>query len=510
MNANLKPHDRCEVDDLKARVDLVALFESHGLKLKKVGKNYFCHCFLHEEKEASLSVNPQDQLWQCFGCQKGGDAISFLQLKEKLAFPEALEALRRWLGQPKVPAGVNPAELMERLAHLYHQRFWEAEEPRAYLQSRGLDERELWQAFRIGYCDGSVRPKLPNDGPAFEALRQLGILNEEGNEHFRGCLVVPLTHPDRGVVGFYGRRLNPNAQTRHLYLPGPRQGVLNWTALKGSSTVYLTESVLDALSLWQAGIREVTCLHGVAGVPHDLKSLMKHFKTGQAVLVLDGDRAGKEAAPRFQEQLQGLGLDVRQLPLPEGKDPNAMLCEMGNTQLAEWMHKAQAPQEPAPARQEGFAQGFLLEFGEVRYEVRMLPPFTSRLRVRLRGNRGEKEFLDKVDLYVQRARETAAGQLSRALQLQRFEAELHLRTILERAEEWVQRQNSQANEKAEIPVEMTEAEREDTLARLRDPGLLSKILADMEELGYVGEEDSKLLAYLIGLSRKLADRKSVV
>ena len=154
---------------------------------------------------------------------------------------------------------------MERLASLYHKCFLDSSEAQEYLRSRALPERDLWQAFRIGYCDGSLHSKLPTDGPVFEALQSLGMLNSEGKEHFRGCLVVPLTHPDRGVVGFYGRRLNPNASTPHLFLPGPKQGVLNWPALKTSSRVVLTESVLDALSFWQAGIREVSCLHGVSG-----------------------------------------------------------------------------------------------------------------------------------------------------------------------------------------------------------------------------------------------------
>ena len=71
-------------------------------------------------------------------------------------------------------------------------------------------------------------------------------------EHFRGCVVVPLTHPDKGLVGLYGRRIRPDAKSRHLYLSGPHQGVLNWQALKASGSVLVTESILDAFSFWQA------------------------------------------------------------------------------------------------------------------------------------------------------------------------------------------------------------------------------------------------------------------
>ena len=494
------------IEDLKASVDLVALFEHYGLPLKKVGKNHFCRCFLHEEDEASLSVNQAERLWQCFGCKKGGDALTFLQLREKLEFPQALEALRQFAGTSTSSPAVNRAELMERLAQLYHQRFWECPEPQSYLNGRGLTERDVWQAFRIGYCDGSVASKLPTEGPTFDALRQLGILNEEGKEHFRGCLVVPLTHPNQGVVGFYGRRLSPESKIRHLYLPGPKRGVLNWPAFKASSTLYLCESVLDSLSLWQAGVRETTCLHGVAGVPPDTQELLRHFKTQKAVLLLDGDRAGREAAPRLQEQLQELGLEVQRLQLPDDKDPNAMLCELGNTQLADWVHKAGAAQQEQKARHESFSQGFLLELGEVRYEIRMLPPFSSRLRVRLRGFRGESEFLDKIDLYIQRARVTAAAQIAKALQLQRFEAEQHLKLILEKAEDWVQNQHTHSESAPSAKtkkLEMSSEERAEALQFLQAPNLVERILEDMEELGFVGEEHGKLIAYFVGISRKL-------
>ena len=341
-----------------------------------------------------------------------------------------------WNGKhSKATSTPSVPELMERMASLYHQCFMDSPQAQGYLKSRALPERDLWQAFRVGYCDGSLHDKLPTDGPVFEVLQALGLLNSEGREQFRGCLVVPLTHPDRGVVGFYGRRLSSNATTPHLFLPGPKQGVLNWSAMKASSRLVLTESVLDALSFWQAGIREVSCLHAVSELTVDLRELLEGYKIRKVVLALDGDRAGREGVARLREQLENIGIEVHDLELPTGKDPNDLLRKLRVTRLNEWFDQALNPKRDAEPRWETFGQGFVLELGEVRYEVKMPPPFSSRLRVKLHGHHGELEFLDKLDLYLQRARDTAAVRLAKALRLQRFEAENHLKRVPERAGE---------------------------------------------------------------------------
>ena len=84
--------DRALVEDLKARVDLVELFRQSGLELKRAGRNHLCRCPFHDDQEASLSVNNDKRLWNCFACKAGGDALEFLRLKEKLEFPQAQRA----------------------------------------------------------------------------------------------------------------------------------------------------------------------------------------------------------------------------------------------------------------------------------------------------------------------------------------------------------------------------------------------------------------------------------
>ena len=224
------------------------------------------------------------------------------------------------------------------------------------------------------------------------------------------------------------------------------------------------------------------------------------------MLALDGDGAGREGVARIRGQLEDSGLEVIDLELPADKDPNDLLRERGVTRLNEWFEKALHPKREAAPRWETFGQGFLLELGEVRYEVKMLPPFSSRLRIKLHGQHGELEFLDKLDLYLQRARDTAAARLAKALKLQRFEAETHLKLVLERAEQWVQDQHSQADEAKESEGESGNDPRR-TRGRAGVPALARSGAAHPERHGRArpgwGNENAKLLVYLVGLSRKL-------
>ena len=118
--------DRPEVQDLKARVDLVELFRSRGLEMQKKGKNWLCRCPFHDDQTASLSVNNERRLWQCFSCKAAGDAFDFLRLKEKLDFPAALAVMNEMAGDlpaPKptaqgLPGNFKRPELLGRLQTL--------------------------------------------------------------------------------------------------------------------------------------------------------------------------------------------------------------------------------------------------------------------------------------------------------------------------------------------------------------------------------------------------------
>jgi hypothetical protein len=330
-----------------------------------------------------------------------------------------------------------------------------------------------------------------------------------------GCLVVPLTHPEEGVVGLYGRRISTKGEVRHLYLPGPHRGILNWQALKLSSEIIVAESVLDALSWWVAGFRNVTCIYGVQGLTAELQDLLGRYAVRQITFTLDGDEAGRGATERLSARLEGRGVRCRTVEIPEDKDPNELLVEGGAHALEALLGTARpvgvlddSAGAEGSAAIEVTDDGFAVQFGDVAYRVAPRPPFGGRLRVMLRVVRRTNRFLDTIDLYSHRARSTAVTQICQRLELGREDVERHFLLLLEKAETWVEVQRAadgddEGADKKAKRVEMTAAEREEALAFLRDPRLVELLLEDIEALGYVGEEKGKLLAYLIGLSRRL-------
>ncbi len=149
---------------------------------------------------------------------------------------------------------------------------------------------ELIERFRLGYAYRTLAyrlaPKQYKAGALLRsALQRIGILRESGHEHLNGSIVVPLFNADtaadgapRHVVGAYGRKLLDNLRPgtpKHLYLPGPHRGVLNGEGLEGAQEIILCEALIDALTFWNAGYRNVTSCYGVNGLTEELLAALK-------------------------------------------------------------------------------------------------------------------------------------------------------------------------------------------------------------------------------------------
>ena len=526
---------RADLDTLKAQVDLAELMRSSGIDLKAEGQNLKACCPWHEDKTPSLVFNPKKQLYNCFGCGAKGDVLDFLQRSESLTFGAAVTRLRELAGElpaqernpkdskdPDRFAGghTRPALLAKVMEH-YRGGLLKSRAAQAYLEERGLEDAELQEAFGLGFCDGSLLHAVPKSGDTREALIDLGILNDKGKEHFLGCVVVPLEHPDLGIVGLYGRRISKQARVRHLYLPGPKRGILNWPSLNDTKTVYLCEGVFDALSLWAVGVRNVSCLYG-STMPTDLERHLRASAVRELRLCLDEDRAGIEAGERLAAEL-GDRFEVSRVMLPDGQDPNAVLAGESPGILREFLNcvkpLSNGPDHSADSGREiplceTHKDGFTLAFEDVTYEVEPRPPFTGRLSVAIKGTRNDgagRKFRDRCDLLAARSRLATVRTMSQTLSLSKERAETHVMEILDVAEAWVNAAGALTEEgsKDAVPV-LTDAQKLEALEFLQSANLVRRLQADMEELGYVGEERGKLLMYLVGVSRKLESPMSAI
>ncbi|MCP4022295.1 MAG: hypothetical protein GY729_10670, partial [Desulfobacteraceae bacterium] len=193
------------IDAVRAGTDLAELIRSRGIVLKKKGKNYIGLCPFHEDTDPSLSVNPAKKLWNCFGCGAGGDAIRFVEMYDRLEFPDAVKQLAGVIPDPVPGACPEPAvrqtktvtaqelRLLARVTEYYQHTMGQNPRGLNYLkEERGIRENQSLKDFGAGYADGTLLGILPEDKEIIASLKRIGILNSRGKEFFGNCAVFPL------------------------------------------------------------------------------------------------------------------------------------------------------------------------------------------------------------------------------------------------------------------------------------------------------------------------------
>jgi DNA primase len=224
---------------------------------------------------------------------------------------------------------------LDQVIDFYHETLKSSPEALTYLEKRGLGSMELIERLRLGYANRTLgyrlAPKQYKAGAESRtALQRVGILRDSGHKHLNGSIVVPLFGSDEGmpphVVGAYGRKLIDNLRVgtpKHLYLPGPHRGVLNREGLDGQSEIILCEALLDALTFWAAGYRNVTSCYGVNGLTDELLAALKTCGAERILIAFDRDEAGDRGAEAVAKRLIAEGLDCFRLKFPKGEDANS-------------------------------------------------------------------------------------------------------------------------------------------------------------------------------------------
>jgi len=508
-----------EIERVKASISLTDVVRSRGVSLKKKGRQLWGLCPFHAEDEPSFAVDEKKGLWNCLGkCQTGGDAFSFVMKSDGINFKEAFALLSE--SQPSKaanrkekpiekeitgadePTMKTELEYLEKAAAYYHKSLLKNEKAIAYLTSRGITP-EAMRVFRIGFVDGSLKDKLNPDGKS--NLESLGLLNERGNETMFGSVVFPLV--DAGTnqtVSLYARHIE---KRQHLYLSGKRRGVFNPSGAKEAEEIILTESVIDALSLWSLGIRNVTCSYGVNGLTDEIINHLAESRIKRVVLMLDADESGREAIGKFAEKLSAVGIESRAVELP-AKDASEFIASGGTfDQVNSLLSAVETERETTGAEMETLPDGTKqISFSNREYRVRGLSPFgLEKLKINLRLSVGNLFHLDTLDLYQARARANFALAVAKACRVSEAIVNADLLVVIERleAERLLMRNSSSAE--AETAAPMSETERETALAYLKDEKLTERIVEDFRKCGLVGERSTVLTAYLGAVSRKLSE-----
>jgi DNA primase len=382
-----------DLERLKQEVSLQDLVESYGVDLKKKGKDLIGLCPFHPDKNPSLVVTPDKNLWHCLGaCQEGGSVIDWVMKSEGVSFRHAVEILKEREGiggnggngngrngkavtmvvppkpvkQSTVLKLDSPFEnlvenqgLLNRVSEFYHETLKQQAEGMEYLQQRSLKHPEMIEHFKLGLSQRTLCYRLPDKNRKAGAeirgkLQELGILRESGHEHFSGSLVIPIFDETGNVVEMYGRKLRNDLRkgtAYHLYLPGPHRGVWNFQALAVSKEIILCEALIDALTFWCYGFRHVTASYGINGFTKEHLEAFKRYGTEKVLIAYDRDEAGERAAVDLAKKLMVEGIDCFRIQFPLALDANEYAQQAQNPekaldhiiQRAEWMGNGKKP-----------------------------------------------------------------------------------------------------------------------------------------------------------------------
>ena len=348
------------LDDLRMQADIVRVV-MEKVPLKRSGASYKGLCPFHGEKTPSFNVNPSRGIFHCFGCGVGGDVFKFVELYEKVSFPEAVRLLaaRAGVSVPELDEGRDPAADAERetllkiheIAASYFREQLAAgggARARRLLEDRGFT-RETTDALGLGFA-GPGRDALRSfmRGKGFEGaiLVKSGLVVErEGGQivdRFRNRLMIPICRESGSVVAFGGRAMEAGQQPK--YLNSPETAIyskgrtlyglhLTKTAIRRLGYAVLVEGYFDLAQAYQAGVQPLVASCGTALTAAQARTLRR--LAGKVVLSYDPDAAGQSAAERSSELLVTEGFQVNVAMLPAGQDPDTFIRTAGRDAYVE-------------------------------------------------------------------------------------------------------------------------------------------------------------------------------
>jgi len=359
--------DDNKIEEIKNRVDIVEL-ASEYLTLKKAGRNFVGLCPFHQEKTPSFTVNREKQIFYCFGCGQGGNAITFLMKISGKSFPEAIKDLAQKTSVVLPPPRLTSKESREneslrekitalnlRAAQHFARNLYSpaGKEARLYLQNRELTE-DTTKKFRLGYAPdswSSLADYIERSGVPLKLAEQAGLLipGKEGKfyDRFRGRLIFPIENIFGEVVAFGGRILDKgepkylNSPESPVYIKGKNLYGLNKTKdeIRRNGFALIVEGYFDLISLVNAGVGNVVATLGTALTREHLELLRRY--TVDIVALFDPDTAGRKALDRSLELFLEMRMKARVLILPGNCDPDDYIKKFGKDNLESLISRAQ-------------------------------------------------------------------------------------------------------------------------------------------------------------------------
>ena len=355
------------VEDLKAHADIVQVVQD-SVPLKKAGSTYKGLCPFHTEKTPSFHVNPDKGFFHCFGCGVGGDVVKFVELQEKLGFPDAVRLLaQRFSVQvPEADDAARDAAADTRREallkiHSLAADFFSAQlatpaggRAGGHLEARGI-RPETIERLGLGYAPArrdSLKQHLLDAGQPLDLVLASGLVVERDGgqvlDRFRNRLMIPICRDSGSVVAFGGRALESGQQPKYVNSPETPlytksrtlYGLhLTKSAIRRLGYAVMVAGYFDFAQVVQAGVQPAVATCGTAVTAQQAR-LLGRFAS-KVIVSFDPDAAGQNASARTGELLLGEGLEVNVAVLPPGQDPDTCVRERGGAYYVDQLRKSQ-------------------------------------------------------------------------------------------------------------------------------------------------------------------------
>ncbi|CAA6819836.1 MAG: DNA primase (EC [uncultured Sulfurovum sp.] len=349
--------DNASVEQLKNNMDIVDIISNY-IEVKKAGANFKANCPFHGEKTPSFVISPAKQIYHCFGCGVGGDAIKFVQEYEKLNYPEALEKIASMmnfsLAYTQGTSDNNDARrVLEQVQAWYTKNLDAMPVSLKYLRNRGITQQSI-ETFGIGYVGASqeLMHFLSANMLTIPNAEEAGVVAQSERGGFYARLTERITFPiystSGAIVGFGGRTISNHPAK---YINSPQTKMFNKSRLlygysKAKESIYknkkliVCEGYLDVIMFHQAGFHEAVATLGTALTQEHLPILRKGEP--HIILAYDGDKAGVAAALKAATMLTASGFDGSVVLFPDGKDPADMIAVGQVQEVANLLRHGQA------------------------------------------------------------------------------------------------------------------------------------------------------------------------
>jgi len=533
-----------EIREIKQRLSILTVLNHYNLE---PDRHQMLKCPFHEDDQPSLKIYTETNTFNCFGCNANGDAIEFIQRKENLGKHQVLKKAAELCGEiqptnnkPKGQPVQNHTEILTKIFSYFQNGLNSgvAIKPKEYLQERGLD----YKLLEAGYNSGQFHHRGKLSGKDQQACIDAGLLIPYGGNipkakgatytpFAKDCIIFPLKNRQNQITGIYGRSIINDAKSKHFYLKN-RTGLYPGYPKKETTKLILTEAIIDAATLLQVspfggdleGASILSC-YGVNGLTAEILQGIKELPDlEELVFFFDGDKAGTEAIERYREELfnELPGVRLSAVETPEGEDINSLFLNYDKDAILQliderklFLLSEETEIEPLEIPQQikgklNTANPEFITFTTPELQIILLGGINlqqlDRLRATIKITRtGSTNPLHSIrhtiDLYHSNYLEKFINKASEQLETGTTVLRTALAELTDQVEKYRLAKIESRKEKRPQERQLTETQKRKAIRYLSSPKLMERTNNDIGKTGMIGEENNRLLMYLVFTSR---------